>query len=421
MTPSTREPDRPVSPEPARTDEARSGPRSNDASRHGEPGANRRGGPSYDIPGSPGRDGDQWAGGKLWGTSTTPPTGPLHLADEPTDVQPVTDGGWGAPGHAELTGPIPRLRGAGRSSSDSSTPSAGQERGATDRAGVAPPPPEETNGAPSASAASSNATGHEAEDSTGTSPRCGATGDARDLPDESAAQATEGADDTGSGKPGRSLRDRLRKPAKGVSRPGAAGDKDHSTDRAGSSDKHSARPSDERQARLPAPEADTTWHLSGARFGDRPSGKVTASSTGFSSDRTGTGADEPFVYAKYGAAREQQAHQEAEARRRTPPGEVGAWSLTDLTFRVRSTRALAPIVYIAALIVLVTLYIMNVYTVAMGAATGNASLVDLILTIVIGLAGVILGGALTRLVLEFFCNVADIAARYTERSEGSGH
>ena len=279
---------------------------------------------------------------KVWGTSASSPEVPLHLENIPTDVEPAAPGGWGAPGHADLTGPIPRLR---------------------DTA-----PPEHVDESDPAESVTSDST-------RDPSPR-------EERPKKAAR----------------------RRPSWRRASPEKAPDELPE----GSTDQPSAR--------QPAPEADTTWHLSDTRFGTRPGGTVNTPATGFVPGRLHSRPADPFVYGKSPRTREQSIVRPREARRRDEPDEVGAWSLTDLTFRVRSTRALAPIVYIAALVVLVALYITNIYATAMrAAATGNSdALLDLGITIVVGLAAVILGGALTRLVLEFFCNVADIAARFKD-------
>ncbi|MDO5696975.1 MAG: DUF4282 domain-containing protein [Dermatophilus congolensis] len=45
----------------------------------------------------------------VWGSSADAPTGPIDLHANPSEFELAYSGGWGAPGHVDATGPIPRL------------------------------------------------------------------------------------------------------------------------------------------------------------------------------------------------------------------------------------------------------------------------------------------------------------------------
>lgn len=163
---------------------------------------------------------------------------------------------------------------------------------------------------------------------------------------------------------------------------------------------------------LPAvSEPSTMWHITDAHFNGHAQG-VTSSS---SSSRFGAGSPtrgtDPLGYAAQPVEDGgQQAADEARGRSDHLVGqEVGIWGLTDVTFRVRATRALTPVTYLAALVLFLGLYVSRVYTVAMQAALAGEGLGEVVVTITLGLAAVIAATAGTRLLLEFFCNVADLS------------
>ncbi|STD13367.1 Uncharacterised protein [Dermatophilus congolensis] len=155
----------------------------------------------------------------------------------------------------------------------------------------------------------------------------------------------------------------------------------------------------------------TLWHLSGAPLPSGGDGWGVNASSGWLRPRA-----DPFVYGK--GVGGQRSGVSVPVEESVPAGdEAGVWALADLSFQVRSTRALAPVVYVAALVVLVSVFVVSVYVSAMDAAASGSGLLGTGVTVVVGLAMVVLGGALMRLVLEFFCNVADVAAWVASRKE----
>lgn len=160
---------------------------------------------------------------------------------------------------------------------------------------------------------------------------------------------------------------------------------------------------------LPAvAEPSTMWHITDAPVDGYAQGTGAISSASrFGAGPPARGTD--LGYPAQPEDRGQQAAGEARGGDHSSGQEAGVWGLTDVTFRVRATRALAPVAYLAALVLFLGLYVSRVYTVAMQAALAGEGLVGVLVTIVLGLAAVIAATAATRLVLEFFCTVADLS------------
>lgn len=161
------------------------------------------------------------------------------------------------------------------------------------------------------------------------------------------------------------------------------------------------------------------WHITDASFDARArAGGVNAPGSRYGTASPLATRADSFVYGKVRPSEDEAAEAEPGSDRslgEEPYGqEVGAWGFTDVTFRVRATRALAPVVYVSALVLFVGLYVSRVYEEAMLAATTGSGLASVVLTIVLGLAAVVAATAGTRLLLEFFCNVADLLRRHRD-------
>lgn len=94
-----------------------------------------------------------------------------------------------------------------------------------------------------------------------------------------------------------------------------------------------------------------------------------------------------------------------------PRGSSVTAALADAGMTQRVTRKIAPAAYVTLLAWLIVSFIADVYTAIRRLATLDAGAVDVIFSVVTGLAFVALGALAGRLFIELCCNVADLTGR----------
>lgn len=296
----------------------------------------------------------------VWGSSADDPTGPIDLPQPPTEYELAYSGGWGAPGHVDATGPIPRL---GRSAHPE--PPA---QGTCDAARAQNDPPSGRDTAPRDG------------DDTGGGTRSG---------DGSPGPREERGEDTVHGLPADTA-------TTWHSRTPTDADSDPFTRRA-------AAPS----------------RAHGSRSGATAGEPSAAGAAGSAPRPPGTTSDH-FVYSKppdaptsagpstLGFPAVEPGHMGPGARPDSTD-ESGLSGLLDFGFRTRATRALAPVAYGLLLALLVVAYVANVYTTAMAAATAGAGIGAVLIATVVGLIALAFTAVVGRILLELACNVSDLA------------